>query len=151
MEENEAYYIPDDLEEEELSDIKLEEDFTSKGKERCKYNFLNIGCNDDDLKSDNEEDNNGEEENGEEFGSKEEINDGQASNIRDLGNEAGKHFPIHDPSVKWSKIKPILGERYESAHQLKTCLANYAIQKGYSIRVVKCDSVRLCSKMWFQE
>ncbi|KAL4559174.1 hypothetical protein LXL04_031308 [Taraxacum kok-saghyz] len=87
-------------------------------KPRCKDNFLNIGCNDDDLKSDNEEDNDSEEENGKEFGSEEEIDDGQASNITDLGNEAGKHFPIHDPSVKWSKMKPILGERYESAHQV---------------------------------
>ncbi|KAL4583607.1 hypothetical protein LXL04_008185 [Taraxacum kok-saghyz] len=150
MEENEAYYIIDDVEEElsdiELIDIELEDDFTSKGNERCKDNFQNIGCNDDDLKSDNEEDNNGEEENVEEFGSEEEIDDGQASNIPDLGNEAGKYFPIHDPSVKWSKMKPILGERYGSAHQLKTCLTNYAIHKGYSIRVVKCDSGRLVAR-----
>ena len=151
MEENEASYFIDDIEDEELSDIELidielEEDFTSTGKERCKDNFLNIGCNEDDLKSDNEEDNEGEEENGEEFGSEEEIDDIEPSNITDLGNEAGKHFPIHDPSVKWSKMKPILGERYESAHQLKTCLTNYAIHKGYSIRVVKCDSVRLVAR-----
>nr|KAJ0225654.1 hypothetical protein LSAT_V11C100002940 [Lactuca sativa] len=35
------------------------------------------------------------------------------------------------------------GERYESPHQLKVCLINYSISRGYPIRFKKCDSVRL--------
>ncbi|CAI9274460.1 unnamed protein product [Lactuca saligna] len=40
-------------------------------------------------------------------------------------------------------MKPVLGERYESPHQLKLCLTNYSISRGYPIRFKKCDSVRL--------
>nr|KAJ0213360.1 hypothetical protein LSAT_V11C400179270 [Lactuca sativa] len=32
---------------------------------------------------------------------------------------------------------------YESPHQLKLCLTNYSISRGYPIRFKKCDSVRL--------
>ncbi|CAH1444076.1 unnamed protein product [Lactuca virosa] len=47
------------------------------------------------------------------------------------------------PKVKWNLMKPVFGERYESPHQLKLCLTNYAISKGYQIRFKNCDSVRL--------
>ena len=40
-------------------------------------------------------------------------------------------------------MKSVLGERYESPHQLKLCLTNYYISRGYPIRFKKCDSVRL--------
>nr|KAJ0189001.1 hypothetical protein LSAT_V11C800430000 [Lactuca sativa] len=40
-------------------------------------------------------------------------------------------------------MKPVRGDRYESPHQLKLCLTNYYISRGYPIRFKKCDSVRL--------
>nr|KAJ0219374.1 hypothetical protein LSAT_V11C300103230 [Lactuca sativa] len=52
-------------------------------------------------------------------------------------------YSTHDPKVKWNNIKPVLGERYESQHQLKLCLKNYSISRGYPIRFKKYDSVRL--------
>nr|KAJ0213544.1 hypothetical protein LSAT_V11C400161930 [Lactuca sativa] len=52
-------------------------------------------------------------------------------------------YSTHDPNVKWNRMKPQEGERYESAHQLKLYLTNHAISKGYHIRFNKCDSVRL--------
>ncbi|KAL4592185.1 hypothetical protein LXL04_005172 [Taraxacum kok-saghyz] len=52
-------------------------------------------------------------------------------------------YATHNPQVKWNVVKPFIGERYESRHQLKLCLTNYSISKGYQIRFKKCDSVRL--------
>nr|KAJ0208497.1 hypothetical protein LSAT_V11C500296000 [Lactuca sativa] len=46
---------------------------------------------------------------------------------------------IHNSKVKWNVMKPVIGER----HELKLCLTNYSIYKGYKIRFKKCDSVRL--------
>nr|KAJ0218511.1 hypothetical protein LSAT_V11C300127550 [Lactuca sativa] len=40
-------------------------------------------------------------------------------------------------------MSPTLGERYESPHELKLCLTNYAVSKGFQIHFKKCDSVRL--------
>lgn len=40
-------------------------------------------------------------------------------------------------------MKPVLGERYESPHELIWCLTIYAISKGYQIHFNKCDSARL--------
>nr|KAJ0201908.1 hypothetical protein LSAT_V11C600309670 [Lactuca sativa] len=51
-------------------------------------------------------------------------------------------YSTHDPKVKRNNMKPIRGERYESPHQLKLCLTNYSIRRGYPIRFKKCDSVR---------
>ncbi|GKC42575.1 (R)-mandelonitrile lyase-like protein [Tanacetum coccineum] len=45
----------------------------------------------------------------------------------------GDQFPIHDPSIKWKLIKPVLGERYESPDQLKRALAFYALANGYKL------------------
>ncbi|CAH1444805.1 unnamed protein product [Lactuca virosa] len=52
-------------------------------------------------------------------------------------------YSIHNPKVKWNVMKLVIGERYESRHELKLCLTNYSIYKGYKIRLKKCDSVRL--------
>lgn len=33
-----------------------------------------------------------------------EIDDTQASYIRNMGDDAAKHFPIHDLTLKWNKM-----------------------------------------------
>nr|KAJ0211146.1 hypothetical protein LSAT_V11C400193090 [Lactuca sativa] len=48
-------------------------------------------------------------------------------------------YVIHDLQVKWNVMKPVLGEK----HQLKLCLTNYSIHKGYKIHFKKCDNVRV--------
>lgn len=75
-----------------------------------------------------------------------EIDDTQASYIRNMGDDAAKHFPIHDLTLKWNKMQPIFGERYESTHQLKNYLINYVIHKGYSITFIKCEGVKLVAR-----
>ncbi|CAI9289777.1 unnamed protein product [Lactuca saligna] len=70
----------------------------------------------------------------------------QGANDLDLGDVVGAGFPIHDPSIKWNMMKPLLGERYESPHQLQQCLTNYAIKSGYNIKFAKCDTMRLIAK-----
>nr|KAJ0204298.1 hypothetical protein LSAT_V11C500273650 [Lactuca sativa] len=51
-------------------------------------------------------------------------------------------YTTHDPKVKWNSMKPVCEERCESPHQLKLCLTNYSITRGYPIRFKKGDSVR---------
>ncbi|GJR86440.1 transposase, MuDR, plant [Tanacetum coccineum] len=43
----------------------------------------------------------------------------------------GDHWPIHDPTIKWKLMTPVLGEKYESPEQLKRALAFYALANGY--------------------
>lgn len=46
----------------------------------------------------------------------------------------GVEFCTHGSSVKCNKMKPHLGERYESAAQFKLCVRNYVIGHGYNLR-----------------
>ncbi|GJS62952.1 hypothetical protein Tco_0677516 [Tanacetum coccineum] len=43
----------------------------------------------------------------------------------------GDHWPIHDPTIKWKLMTPVLDEKYESPEQLKRALAFYALANGY--------------------
>ena len=72
-----------------------------------------------------------------------------AQNADDEGSE-DEEFTVstsqcntHNPQVKWNNMKPMLWEKYETPHQLKLCLTNYAISQGYPIKFKKCDSRRL--------
>ena len=69
--------------------------------------------------------------------------DEEVSSESDHDSKLEFEYSTHDPKVKWNKMRPLLGERYESPHQLKLCLTNHAIYTGYKIKFKKCDSVRL--------
>ncbi|KAL4563383.1 hypothetical protein LXL04_027424 [Taraxacum kok-saghyz] len=138
----------DDIYEPETIDVQLDEYFKIKPISRCRDEFLNNLCekNDDEIRLPGndevlDEDDNGEENDEEEEEEKEEGSDEVSAEetIRDY------RFPYatHNPQVKCNVVKPFIGERYESRHQLKLCLTNYSISKGYQIRFKKCDSVRL--------
>ncbi|CAI9298269.1 unnamed protein product [Lactuca saligna] len=143
--DSEEYEDDDEVLDTEHIDVELEEDdFKTQGKERCKDAFLNFSSDYEDNEADEDNDLVDEDEEG--FGSEEEIDDTAGANDLDLGDAVGAGFPIHDPSVKWNKMKPLLGERYESPHQLQQCLTNYAIKSGYNIKFAKCDTVRLTAK-----
>jgi hypothetical protein len=57
-----------------------------------------------------------------------------------------KKFRIHDPTVRWDKMDPKLGDLFESPSQLKICLTNYAVANGYAIYFEKCDSQRIVAR-----
>ncbi|CAI9265615.1 unnamed protein product [Lactuca saligna] len=144
-ESSEEYEDDEEVLDTEHIDVEMEEvDFKTQGKERCKDAFLNFSSDYEDNEADEDNDLVDEDEEG--FGSEEEIDDTAGANDLDLGDVVGAGFPINDPSVKWNKMKPLLGERYESPHQLQQCLTNYAIKSGFNIKFAKCDTVRLTAK-----
>ena len=55
-------------------------------------------------------------------------------------------YRIHDPTIRWDKMEPKLGDLFESPTQLRFCLANFAVAHGYQIYFDKCDSRRLIAK-----
>ncbi|KAL4572632.1 hypothetical protein LXL04_019412 [Taraxacum kok-saghyz] len=57
--------------------------------------------------------------------------------------DVGAEYKVHDPTVKWDKMKPILGELYESPAQLRFALTNYAVSNGYQLCFMKSDKSRL--------
>ncbi|XP_023767972.2 uncharacterized protein LOC111916541 [Lactuca sativa] len=63
-------------------------------------------------------------------------------NTKESSDEDEIVYSIHNPKVKWNVMKLIIRERYESKHELKLCLTNYSIYKGYKIRFKKRDSVK---------
>lgn len=121
-------------------DVELDEFFKHKQRSRCKDEFLNTltdealdectipeinlndleGMSEDEAPQEKQSDSEGDDEDKLQF-----------------------QYSTHDSKVKWNNMKPVLGERYESPHQLKLCLTNYSISRGYPIRFKKCDSVRL--------
>ncbi|CAH1423731.1 unnamed protein product [Lactuca virosa] len=42
-------------------------------------------------------------------------------------------FPVHKPKTKWSLMKPIEKEIYESPQQLKFALTNFVVANGYPL------------------
>ncbi|XP_023753030.1 uncharacterized protein LOC111901412 [Lactuca sativa] len=56
------------------------------------------------------------------------------------------NYRIHDPTIKWDKMVPKLGDIFESHAQLKFCVTNYAVSHGYRIYFEKCDSKRIVAR-----
>ena len=136
----------DDVPDFDTIDIEVDEDLTKKQISRCTDDFLTSICE--------EELDNIDIPEVDQFDEDEAVNtDGEGVNERENGDdeeqeENGEYeeqlqYTTHDPSVKWNRMQPVIGERYETHHQLKLCLTNYAIRKWYKIRFKKCDSVRL--------
>ncbi|CAI9288125.1 unnamed protein product [Lactuca saligna] len=57
--------------------------------------------------------------------------------------EIGVEYNIHNASVDWRKMKPELGEKYESPEQLKFCVRNYVVANGFQLRFAKSDHDRI--------
>ncbi|CAI9287179.1 unnamed protein product [Lactuca saligna] len=120
-----------------------------EGKERCKDAFLNFSSDYEDNEVDEDNDLVDEDEEG--FGSEEEIDDTTGANDLDLGDAVGAGFPIHDPSVKWNKMKPLLGERFKSIHRgnrdINIHRGNRAINRYFTFinRVIERNNYTLIS------
>nr|KAJ0195375.1 hypothetical protein LSAT_V11C700387360 [Lactuca sativa] len=56
------------------------------------------------------------------------------------------NYRIHDPTIKWDKMVPKLGDIFESPAQLKFCVTNYAVSHGYRIYFENCDSQRIVAR-----
>nr|KAJ0204383.1 hypothetical protein LSAT_V11C500289450 [Lactuca sativa] len=131
-------------------DMELDEDLLKKQSRRCRDEFLNsLSLDDEDedfiipLFENVEDDEAPVEEEPLDDEQEEEENVDEVVDEEENDSEAQFKYSTHDPNVKWNRMKPQEGERYESPQQLKLCLTNHAISKGYQIRFNKCDSVRL--------
>nr|KAJ0198601.1 hypothetical protein LSAT_V11C700373470 [Lactuca sativa] len=106
----------------ELHDIymdhKLEEEFVSS-LDKCKDIFLNVLLTDENLRNSSMTD---------------EIR-AQVYHATDWQSDKDEHevlknnYRIHDPTIKWDKMVPKLGDIFESPAQLKFCVTNYAVKR----------------------
>nr|KAJ0198726.1 hypothetical protein LSAT_V11C600327810 [Lactuca sativa] len=136
----------DDIHDFDTIDVELDAYFKKKQASRCKDEFLNILCEEDDYEAvdDAQTENDAQTGNDTQTGiTKEESDEDYLEGSNEEGSDEEFEYSTHNPKVKWNKMRPMLGERYESPHELKLCLTNYAISKGFQIRFKKCDSVRL--------
>nr|KAJ0215886.1 hypothetical protein LSAT_V11C300146410 [Lactuca sativa] len=117
--------IMDDIHDFDIIYVELDAYFKKKQVSRCKDEFLSILCEEDDYEAIGNDAQTGitKEESDEDYleGSNEEDSDEEFE------------YSTHNPKVKWNKMRPTLGERYESPHELK----------GFQIHFKKCDSIRL--------
>lgn len=58
----------------------------------------------------------------------------------------GVEYRVHDPSMPWDEMRPVLGDCYESPEQLKFALTNYAVKNGYQLYFEKSDRIRVIAK-----
>ncbi|CAI9273425.1 unnamed protein product [Lactuca saligna] len=136
----------DDIHDFDTIDVELDAYFKKKQASRCKDEFLNILCEEDDYEAvdDAQTENDAQTGNDTQTGiTKEESDEDYLEGSNEEGSDEEFEYSTHNPKVKWNKMRPMLGERYESPHELKLCLTNYAVSKGFQIRFKKCDSVRL--------
>ena len=126
----------EDVPEIETIDVELDDFIKRKPVSRCRDEFLNILCGDDD-----EDGITIENEGASGSHTQQEIV--QADNEKESDTDTDFEYATHNPETKWNVMQPIQYERYESPHQLKLCLTTYAISKGHQIRFRKCDSMRL--------
>ena len=66
--------------------------------------------------------------------------------FREHDDIVGDNLPVHNPNIKWHKMHPVIGEKYESPQQLKRALIFYAIANGYRLYFARNDSNRICVK-----
>ncbi|CAH1423298.1 unnamed protein product [Lactuca virosa] len=124
----------EDIHDFDTIDLDLDAYFKRKQVSQCKDEFLHILYeeDDDDANDDAQTEINIEQSNKDYMeGSHEEDTDEDFE------------YSTRNPKVKWNIIKPTLGERYESPHELNLCLTNYIVSKGFQIRLKKCDNVRI--------
>ncbi|KAL7613226.1 hypothetical protein Lser_V15G06140 [Lactuca serriola] len=121
-------------------DVELDAYFKKKQASQCKDEFLNILCEEDDYNAVDD----AQTENDAQTGiTKEESDEDYLEGSNEEGSDEEFEYSTHNPKVKWKKMRPMLGERYESPHELKLCLTNYVVSKGFQIRFKKCNSVKL--------
>nr|KAJ0186936.1 hypothetical protein LSAT_V11C900479560 [Lactuca sativa] len=109
-------------------DHEPEDEFVS-ALDKCKDNFLNVLLNDANLRNASM------------------SNEMRArESDKDDEEEVQPKYRVHDPNIKWDKMEPKFGDIFESAEQLKFCVANYVVSHGYQIYFAKCDSVRIVAK-----
>ncbi|CAI9299690.1 unnamed protein product [Lactuca saligna] len=115
----------------DLDSINVELDyFKRKLISQCRDEFLNILCEEDD---DNDANDDAQAQNNAQPQIHNQELDSeyvQSNNEEDIEDDF--KYSIHNPKVKWNLMKPVLGERYESPHELKWCITIYAISKGLS-------------------
>ncbi|CAI9265972.1 unnamed protein product [Lactuca saligna] len=128
------------------TNVEIYEDFTKKQIRRCKNEFLNILCHEvlDDFTIP-------EFDNVEEvfYLNSEATKFDVVAGTKEMSTESEQDdvvqckYNTHYLKVKWNKMRPLCKEMYESPHQHKLCLTNYAISNDSHIRFRKCNIVRL--------
>ncbi|CAH1452793.1 unnamed protein product [Lactuca virosa] len=116
-------------------DHEPEHEFVST-LDKCKDNFLNVLLNDANLRNASMSD--------EMRARVYHENDWESD--KDDEEEVQPKYRVHDPNIKRDNMEPKLGDIFESAEQLKFCVANYVVSHGYQIYFAKCDSVRIVAK-----
>ncbi|CAI9268484.1 unnamed protein product [Lactuca saligna] len=51
-------------------------------------------------------------------------------------------FPVHNENQEWEQMVPVLGMKFSNPLELKLCITNYAVKKGYDLWYEKSDHER---------
>ncbi|CAH1433328.1 unnamed protein product [Lactuca virosa] len=111
-------------------DHEPEDEFMST-LDKCNDNFLNVLLNDANLRNASMSD--------EMRARVYHENDWESD--KDDDEEVQPKYRVHDPNIKWDKMEPKLGNIFESAEQLKFCVANYVVSHGFWIVIHSQGSV----------
>ncbi|KAL4582631.1 hypothetical protein LXL04_007188 [Taraxacum kok-saghyz] len=73
-----------------------------------------------------------------------ESNETEHPHFNEVNEEhVGVEYRVHDPSMAWDQMRPILGDCYEFPEQLKFVLTNYAFKNGYQLYFENSDRIRV--------
>ncbi|GJV11653.1 60S ribosomal protein L34 [Tanacetum coccineum] len=73
------------------------------------------------------------------FGAKVDTQSSSSRNVDDsyvddrFKVKEGFSYPIHNPSLPWNEMAPLLGMKFKHPYQLKDCLINYRVANGYPL------------------
>ncbi|CAH1417771.1 unnamed protein product [Lactuca virosa] len=124
----------DEVFEPDTIDVQVDDFVKTKSVSRCKDEFLNVLCEDSD-----DEPVEGEGEN-----ARVEVHD--EKNAKESSDEDEIVYSIHNPKVKWSVMKPIIGER--TWYEVRSGVNSYEIRNGFQSYGVDLEHHYCSCRLW---
>ncbi|KAI3763918.1 hypothetical protein L2E82_13916 [Cichorium intybus] len=127
----------EELQDLELIDVQLDEYFTRKQISRCKDEFLNTLCEEEDADNDGDEHVSEKEEEDDKEEGQQKKKELQVDSDYEEDSDDDFAYSTHNPNVKWNLMKPMFGERSWflvpsglDAYEVRNGIESYGVDLG---------------------
>ncbi|CAH1441997.1 unnamed protein product [Lactuca virosa] len=136
-------------------DVELDAYFKKKQASRCKDEFLNILCEEDDYEAvdDAQTENHAQTENDAQTRNdsqtgitKEESDEDYLERSNEEDSDEEFEYSTHNPNVKWNKMRPTLGER--SWYAVPSGVNEYEVRNGFQNYGVNLKEKMCACRLW---
>ncbi|CAH1430558.1 unnamed protein product [Lactuca virosa] len=133
----------DDIHDFDTIDVDLDAYFKKKQASRCKDEFLNILCEEDDYEAVDDAETGNDAQTGI---TKEESDEDYLEGSNEESSDEEFEYSTHNPKVKWNKMRPMLGER--SWHAVPSGVNEYEVRNGFQNYGVNLKEKTCACRLW---